>query len=165
MELNRMASPPVELDLAHVPAGYIYRLWTTERRCLYVGRTRRHPWIRIREHQEQPWWNKVEAADYLEVYDDCDIALLETAFIESLDPVHNIYPGQGRKRVSAKNTEARKGQILDLICWLDDLKVPQTWGRPAIRKFMQENHGPKVSTTTLAEAIYHYKNGTDWRGI
>lgn len=79
-------------DLDMTPRKWVYRLWSIDGKCLYVGQHRGwHPSLRISQHRDKPWWRDVDRADYTEVVGDLDDA--EQEEIKLRHPVHNVRAG------------------------------------------------------------------------
>lgn len=101
--MSIILSEPISLDLTTHPRAWVYRLWNENGDCLYVGQhTGIHPATRIQSHRNQPWWNEVAGADYVEVLEgDLDIA--EKQQIHDLNARYN---DGGWKRLHPSGVDA-----------------------------------------------------------
>ena len=68
---------------------FLYRLYDTDRRLLYVGITW-NPFVRWTSHKKtKPWWHDVDFAEVYLCQSDRDAREWETWCIKHLDPTHN----------------------------------------------------------------------------
>lgn len=76
------------------PGHYVYRLWTADGTCLYVGcvgeRSPRKLRDRLSDHKrEKPWWPQVARIDAASFAGPLEVIAEEPAQIAQLNPVHN----------------------------------------------------------------------------
>lgn len=70
--------------------GVIYRLYDSDGRLLYIGRTIRPPSQRMREHGDvQPWWDQV-ATGTMEFVPLGEVEAVERRAILAENPLHNL---------------------------------------------------------------------------
>ena len=71
-------------DVRGVPG--VYLLWSHDRKRVYIGRTGNSIEGRINQHKKKPWFgeNRVDLANYVQIYDEYNRRRLERILIKTL---------------------------------------------------------------------------------
>jgi hypothetical protein len=88
------ASPVYSEIVPTAPGRYVYRLWSADDACLYVGccgeRSLQRVGTRLSAHQrEKPWWPQVARIDVASFEQIADFVAEEVAQISAERPTHN----------------------------------------------------------------------------
>jgi hypothetical protein len=78
--------------------GAVYVYFDAQGDAVYVGETGRHVKSRLHDqtsaHKNSIWWKTWTTMRFLPMSDNSDRLIMETLLITSLNPKHNVKPGQ-----------------------------------------------------------------------
>lgn len=78
--------------------GAVYVYFDAQDQAVYVGETGRHVKSRLHDqtsaHKNSIWWKTWATMRFLPMSDKSDRLIMETLLITSLNPKHNVKPGQ-----------------------------------------------------------------------
>lgn len=78
--------------------GAVYVYFDAQGQAVYVGETGRHVKSRLHDqtspHKNSIWWKTWSTMRFLPMSDKSDRLIMETLLITSLNPKHNVKPGQ-----------------------------------------------------------------------
>jgi hypothetical protein len=82
-------------EIPTAPGYYVYRFWTADGTCLYVGRVGdsgpRSPQARLNNHRyTKTWWPDVAKIEVAELPDHPAVVAEEAEQIKALRPLHNV---------------------------------------------------------------------------